>query len=229
MNDIYTKAKEIEKEYNLVNTEKYSTYSNWVKFKAGQEDFLKTQIQFRFAVENFGAVIAGVLSKIPRTKERMQVAENVAEEHGYNDLTNTHYTTFMQFLKSMNKNNLNLNPKPNTSVLSFNQAVGNFVATHSFYEGAALVGMIELMYVDMSSFIADTVHSRNWDSLCEQKHYDVHAVLDIEHAQELFEVSELLWNNGDNIIKGQIEDAMKLGAHYFYRLYDDLLKDYKYD
>lgn len=229
MQSIYDRAESIEKRYNLVNTDKHSTYTDWVKFKASREDFLKTQIQFRYAVENFGAVIAGVLSKMPKTSERMHVAENVAEEHGHNDLTNTHYTTFMQFLKSMNENDLNLNPEPSTSVIAFNRAVGDFVATHSYYEGAALVGMIELMYVDMSDFIAKTVHSREWDNLCEQKHYDVHAVLDIEHAKELFEVSEDMWNTNNDVIQHSIEEAMKLGAHYFVRLYDDLLKDFQHD
>lgn len=225
---IYKRAEKIEKKYNLINS-KYSKYSNWVNFNATKEDFFKTQIQFRFAVDNFGSVLAGVLSKMPETNTRMEVAENVAEEHGHNNLGNTHVKTFLTFLKSMNENNHSVDVEPSVSVKAFNRSVGDFISTHSYYEGAALVGMIELLYVDMSDFIAKIVHKREWDSICKQTHYDVHAVLDIEHSRELFEVSESMWNTDSPVIQKQIEDAMYLGAHYFANLYDDLFKDFHND
>lgn len=219
----------IASEYDLVNS-KHNQYAEWLKNEATLQEFFNTQRHFRYAVENFGSVLAGVLSKMPiLNKERMSVAENVAEEHGHNSLLNTHKETFLTFLKSMNVNEQSIDLK-NVSfpIESFNQSVGNFVATHSYYEGAAMVGMIELLYVNISDLIAKKVHSENWDSLCTQTHYDVHAVLDIEHSRELFEVCESIWNmeeeHGSGIIQHQIIVAATLGAVYFTRLYKDLLE-----
>lgn len=227
--NIYSMMETIASEYDLVSS-KHNQYAEWLINNATQQEFLTTQRHFRYAVENFGAVLAGVLSKMPQlTKERMSVAENVAEEHGHNNLSNTHKETFLTFLKSMNTENLPLDLR-NISIPaeSFNQSVGNFVSTHSYYEAAAMVGMIEYLYINMSDLIAKKVNSDNWDSLCEQTHYDVHAVLDIEHARELFEVCESLWNieeeHGSGIIQQQIITAATLGAVYFTRLYKDLLE-----
>lgn len=223
-NTIFYEMDKISKKYDLVSS-KHNQYANWLLMSANKDDFLNTQCYFRYAVENFGAVLAGVLSKMPSlTDERMNIAENVAEEHGHNNIKSTHKETFLIFLKSMNDKNIELNRNSHPYIDSFNQSVLNFVSTHSYYEGAAIVGMIELLYVNISSLIAKTVHSNEWDLLCKQTHYDVHAILDIEHSRELFSVSESMWNTESNVIQKQIKSAAELGAIYFTRLYKDLLE-----
>lgn len=223
---IFEQMEEISSEYDLVNSEKYNYYADWLQQEANRADFLHTQRHFRYAVENFGSVIAGVLSKMPiLTEERMSIAENVAEEHGHNNLSKTHKETFLTFLDSMNEDDVKLDLDKSLPAMKFNESVRNFVLTHSYYEGAAMVGIIEHLYINMSALIAKTVHQRNWDEFCKQSHYDVHAELDVEHARELFEVSESMWNTGNEEIQKQIVNAAELGALYFVSLYNDILEE----
>lgn len=225
---IFKEMEQIAQNYDLVYSSN-NQYAEWLKNKATRYEFFKTQRHFRYAVENFGSVLAGVLSKMPKlTEERMSVAENVAEEHGHNELSKTHKKTFIDFLESMNEKKESLVlEQTSMPALAFNESVRNFVLTHSYYEGAAMVGMIELLYVNMSALIAKKIHDDNWDEFREQKHYDVHAVLDIEHSRELFEVSESVWNESteNSLIRQQIKEAATLGAYYFVKLYNDLLEE----
>lgn len=224
MSTIYEVMGDISSKHDLTTSQHGSKYAKWLIQESSRVEFFHTQRHFRYAVENFGSVIAGVLSKMSTlTNERMSIAENVAEEHGHNNLTNTHKETFLTFLKSMNPDNINVDLEMSMPALKFNESVSNYISTHSYYEGAAMVGIIEHLYINISALIAKTVHEREWDSCCQQSHYDVHAELDIEHSRELFEVSESMWNTECPVIQKQITTAAELGAAYFVQLYTDLL------
>ncbi|BCD92271.1 hypothetical protein fh0823_24100 [Francisella halioticida] len=215
---------EIYIKYNLVYSKKYSNYATWLN-TADKEHFLKTQIHFRFAVENFASVLAGVMSKIPYLQKRIDVANNIFEEHGNGMVEKSHTHTFIEFLNSINDKNYSYNINPCMAVKAFNESISNFVATHSYYEGAAMIGAIELLYIDISSIIAKHLKNKNWDKLCNQNHYNTHEVLDVEHAKELFNIVEPVWNNGCEIIKTSIKDSINLGAYLFAKLYQDLLME----
>lgn len=81
------------------------------------------------------------------------------------------------------------------------------------------MGILERAFADISAFIARTVVERNWlkeENLC---HYNLHADLDIQHAEEFFAVIEKSWKNEHR--QYFIQQGLELGAYIFDRLYRD--------
>jgi pyrroloquinoline-quinone synthase len=86
--------------------------------------------------------------------------------------------------------------------------------------GAAILGMIEHLYVGISSAIARTLYQRSWTAAGSQSHYAFHEKLDTEHARDLLSLAEAGWD--DLRTRRQILQGLMLGAHYFWSLYRDL-------
>jgi len=83
-----------------------------------------------------------------------------------------------------------------------------------------MLGMIEYLYVSISAAIAQTMTQRAWVALGSQSHYAVHEKLDTEHARDLLQLALPGWQDRSRLPLAQ---ALLLGAHYFWRLYADLL------
>jgi len=105
-------------------------------------------------------------------------------------------------------------------VLAFNQSILTYCLMQSGESGAAMLGMIEYLYVDISKAISRTLHQRGWTDVGSQFHYTVHEKLDTEHARDLFQIAEIGWMNPCS--RPQVVQGLALGAHYFWSLYRDL-------
>jgi pyrroloquinoline-quinone synthase len=196
-------------------------YFRWIADAATDlASFRQTQVAFRFAVEGFGQALAAVVARIPRLELRVQIAENVAEEHGCFG-RHSHKETFAEYLAALGATEAELAVGCPVEVRAFAQSVTNFCMVNSFEAGAAHVGIIERIYVDISARLVDTVRRRAWADMTQQSHYAVHEELDVEHARELLAVAEPGWAEPRQ--RAQIALGLLLGAHYFWRLYDDLL------
>lgn len=196
-------------------------YLDWMqKAATSREAFCQSQIPFRFAVESFSQALAAVLARMPRLEDRLPIANNVAEEHGYGDRLRSHKFTFRQYVQALGATEDDLNSPCPISVIAFNQAILNYALTQPGPAGAALLGMIEYLYVDISAAIAHTLQHRQWTAPGSQSHYAVHEKLDVEHAQELLAIAQPSWN--ESHCRTQVAQGLLLGAYYFWRLYDDL-------
>ncbi len=185
-----------------------------------REAFCQSQIPFRFAVESFSQALAAVLARMPILEERLTLANNVAEEHGHGDRLRSHKFTFRQYLQALGASVDDLTSPCKIPVLAFNQSILSYSLTQSGEAGAALLGMIEYLYVDISGAIAHTLYQRQWTAPGSQSHYAVHEKLDVEHARELLALAEPSWHESRS--RAQAAQGILLGAYYFWRLYGDL-------
>ncbi len=196
-------------------------YFLWMaKDSTKRDDFRRTQVPFRFAVEAFPQALAAVLARMPRLETRQPIADNIAEEHGRGNLLVSHKATFLQYLRAMGAQPAELERSCPTTVRAFNQSLLGFCLMHGPEAGAALLGVIEHLYVGISTQIAGTVGERGWCAAGSQRHYEVHQVLDETHSRDLFDVARPLWP--ERSAREQVALGLTLGAHWFWTLYLDL-------
>lgn len=197
-------------------------YLLWMQSQfTSREGFLKTQLPFRFAVESFSQALAAVLARISILEERLAIAENVAEEHGHGNLNDSHKHTFQQYLRALGATPEQLESPCSTPVFAFNHSILNYCLTQLPEAGAAALGIIEYLYVDISAAIAHTVDRRYWIAPGTQSHYTIHEKLDVEHARELLLLAKPAWDCPRT--RAVVAQGLLLGAHYFWRLYHDLM------
>jgi pyrroloquinoline-quinone synthase len=184
-------------------------------------EFRRSQVPFLFAVESFSQALAAVLARVPQLEMRLTVAENVAEEHGHGKVRASHKATFLEYLRALGATDAELIRGCPVTVSAFNQSLLNFCLVQPYDSGAALLGIIEHLYVGVSASIARTLRDREWVIPGSQRHYEAHEVLDVSHARELLELCEPGF--GEPRARAQIALGLLLGAHWFWRLYLDLL------
>lgn len=196
-------------------------YFEWMRSPSTTGDaFCQSQLPFRFAVESFSQALAAVLARMPMLEARLPLAENIAEEHGRGDYWRSHKYTFRQYLQALGASAEALQSPCTITVLAFNQAILTYGLTQSGEAGAAMLGMIEYLYVGISGAIAHTILQRGWVAPHSQSHYAVHEHLDVEHAQELLTLAAPVWN--EPRARLQVAQGLLLGAYYFWNLYRDL-------
>lgn len=200
---------------------RYHPYLIWMQLDStSKSDFLQTQLPFRFAVESFPQALAAVLARISVLEERLSLFENVAEEHGWGNTLKSHKYSFREYLQALGATLEDLKTPSTPPVLAFNASIINHCLTQSSVAGAAALGIIEHLYVEISAAIAHTVHHRGWAAPGSQSHYAVHEELDVEHARDLLDIAELGWSNPAT--RSSVIQGLVLGAYYFWTLYHDL-------
>ena len=209
-----------------------SYFRNLEKKTFDQNEFIGTQIQFYFAIENFSLAIANLCSKIPNTHERLEIVRNLWEEHGNGNLNNMHIHTFETLLsRLLNDQNFDItNYKPGPEVLEFNFVLRGVCAqADSYLMGVALLGMIEYMFSDISGFIGESIVNNGWLAKEQLIHYNLHRELDIKHSQDFFDLLEEPWKESEEKRK-EIKQGLALGAFTFNSLYKNLFNGkHKFD
>lgn len=200
-------------------------YLLWMQAASTSRDaFRQSQLPFRFAVESFSQALAAVMARIPLLEARLPLADNVAEEHGRGDRLRSHKYTFRQYLSALGATAAELETPCTIAVLAFNQSILTYCLTQPGEAGAAMLGIIEYLYVGISTAIAHTVCERGWAAPGSQSHYAVHEQLDTEHARDLLLLAESAWNEPRS--RSQVVEGLVLGAHYFWSLYCGLQADF---
>lgn len=211
-----------------LKTTNYSENPYFLGLKNGEferEDFLETQIQFYFAVIFFSRPMTALAARIPSQKARIGVLRNIWEEHGEGQLSHAHGNTFLQFLHQLGKVDIQqvkhrgLWPE----VRIFNTALIGAAVLDDFLISVSIFGMIERMFVEISSLIRNGVIKNSWIGASEMVHYKLHSELDIKHAQDFFEILASPFSKNDEN-KYYIEQGLKMGAMLFNDLYFGLWK-----
>lgn len=189
----------------------------------GRDSFRRTQVPFRFAVEQFPKALGAVLAHISRADLRHPIAGNIADEHGHGNELHSHKATFAQYLRALGGSHEEIERPCPAGVRAFDEALIGFCLANPAEAGAAACGIIEYLYIDISAQIARAVRDRLWCAPGSQRHYEVHEILDEQHARDLFEVARLGWPpSGDPHGRAQVARGLALGAHWFWALYRDL-------
>lgn len=196
------------------NNHKFHQFMN----QSTQQEFLRSQIPFFYAVEAFPRALALLASKIETSEERLLVIENLYEEHGQGNAKKFHTMTFKEFLYALGWNGISVVNPWITDWINGELLMGN--EPLSAVEYAAYLAGIEYAYAPISQDIANHVKTLQLKS--EQSHYSIHSVLDWEHGAELLTVSETIANR-NGIDQDVIKEAFVKGQQAFLKLYNKIL------
>ena len=218
MNDLIT---------SVLKDENYLQNPYFIELAKGnftKDDFIATQIQFYYAVENFSSVMANLCARIPSPKLRLEIIRNVWEEHGDGNPENSHVHSFNILLSRLTGDeNFQIEKHLATSeVLHFNYVLSGACATSQTYlTGIAVLGMIEYMFSGIAGYIGKCIVGNKWLSETELIHYNLHEKLDVKHAQDFFDLLEKPWESSESA-QIEIKQGLELGAFCFNQLYKNL-------
>lgn len=188
-----------------------------------KDDFVETQIQFYSAVVFFSRPMAALAAKIPESALRMEILRNVWEEHGEGDPSQVHSATFIAFLERLG----GVGPTVLAGralwpeVRIFNTTLAGACVLDEYLVGAALMGMIERMFSEISTIIGRAVVERGWLTADRLIHYTLHEELDVKHSRDFFDVLAPSWERSEED-RYYIEQGLRMGATLFNGLYAGL-------
>lgn len=207
----------IAKAYNF----RRHPYFLWAHAEATSKvSFRCSQVRFRYAVEGWSQSLSAVVARIPRLEDRAEIVRNVLDEHG-GDSDGSHKASFHRFLVALGTTPRELATPCPIQVRAFQQALTNFCMVQPYEAGGAALGIIEQLYIDISTMIAQLVVERGWASAADQDHYRVHEELDVKHAHDLLELAAAGWE--EKRMRALIALGLQLGAHHFWQLYSDVM------
>lgn len=209
-------ADSILKEIGIMQNPYFDALKNG---QMSKEAFRKSQEQFYFAVAYFSRPMTTLIARMDDPLSRLDILHNVVEEHGDFDEKKFHKTTFEKFLQLMGSSpQRSLHAE--SSVRAFNTALMGICHSEPVEMGIAANGIIEYAFADISALIGNSAIARGFIEKKQLVHYNMHADLDKEHAQEFFMLLEKDMSHPEK--RALIEAGLQLGAYLFNRLYLDL-------
>lgn len=188
-----------------------------------KQEFVETQVQFYFAVIFFSRPMMALAAKIPSPQQRIEILRNIWEEHGEGRLEKSHGQTFEMFLARIdNLTHSQIYQRdlwPQTRIL--NTTLMGSCSLDDWRVGVGLMGMIEKMFAEISTWIGQAVVQRGWLQQHELIHYTVHEELDIKHSDDFFNILSEPWQK-DEESRYLIEQGLRLGATVFSGFYEGL-------
>lgn len=186
-------------------------------------DFVETQAQFYHAVVHIHQPMRILANRTPTDRNREKILSNIQDELGNGNVQESHEQTFLCFLKRIaNLSEVDVRQGPVWAELRrFNQQIDH-ACTHKDYRFAcALFGMIEHLFSDISTRIATHIIQQRWMSSKDLIHYNTHAVLDVQHAQDFYDVALPDWPGE----KALITQGLQHGAQLLDDLYRELYRN----
>ena len=186
-----------------------------------KDQFTHSQIQFFFAVAFFSRPMSALMARFSDPNLRLKILENILEEHGNFNSSAFHESTFKQFLKSLGVTSEEISKiTPGSEVRAFNAALISTCTFDNTDIAVSCMGAIELMFAQISSIIGHATVKNNWVAKEQLIHYTLHEKIDLEHANDFFQLAEHNWINANT--RANIIIGIDLGIYIFKRLYDDL-------
>ena len=177
-------------------------------------------LQIFHVVDHFPRLLAALLANLPDWQRRTPVVENLWEEHGRGKPALVHVETYKKFLASIGVDDAALlQSRPGIPAIAYNRAVLDLCLHHHYAEGMGALGVIEEIVARASPLVARHAIARLGVARKEIVHFADHEVLDVSHANELYELAATEVDaHPEEVARG-----MALGHYYHLRLYDDLL------
>lgn len=171
------------KKITINNYKKFSFYEDFMK-NSTQDEFVKSQIPFYHAVNNFPRALCYLGYLIKDSNIRLSIIENLYEEHGQGKSENFHINTYHEYLLSIS-NGYKLLDNP-----WITEWINSWFSSSDAFHTALRLSAIEYLYAPISASISKHINSLHTYS--EQAHYKKHSILDWEHGKELLDVALLL-------------------------------------
>ena len=173
-------------------------------------------------VKHFPRFLAAILTQLPDYRVRMPLVENLFEEHGHGKEAHVHSVTYEEFLRGIGVSDDEIaDSAPGVAEIAYNRAITDLCLHHHWLEGLGALGVIEEIVARVSPIVgqyATATFASNRKSLT---HFTSHAVLDISHANEIYELAAPHYH-GDG--KAHVRRGMELGMYYHRRLYSDIME-----
>lgn len=202
--------------------EKQPYFSSLLNHTMNKDQFIKSQISVLDAVQFFSRPMFLISSKLNTYEQRMVILKNIFDEHGNGEIKNAHGNTYKNYLIALGatEKDLKMRKKQN-AVIKFNETLMKCAKHESIMTSIAMMGIIESRYSKISSIIVQTILDNEWIKEENLSHYSTHKDLDVEHAQDFFDIIRNGWKNSDS--KEKIKKGLLLGNSTILDLYNNLL------
>ena len=187
-----------------------------------RSDFAETQVQFFNAVIHIHHPMSRLAHRTPPGRKREKILANIQDELGHGDHTQSHEQTFLRFLKHFDRLTENeIRQRPVWPELqAFNAQLDHVCQQQDYQSASATLGMIEHLFADISARIGNHLIRTGWLPVDKLTHYSTHAELDVQHAQDFYDVASPDWPHKKTIIR----NGLMQGAQLLDELYRDLYR-----
>ena len=152
-----------------------------------REHFVRTQVQFLFAVEPYADYLALLAARCESAEARRVLEQIVRDERGGAEASGAHGQTVRTLLARLG---VTAEQIATTSrwpcVEAFNAGVFEACTRSPEQSGIATIAAIEELFIDISAGLARGIVARGWLPPDRIVHYDVHEQLDRFHADILY-------------------------------------------
>ena len=187
-----------------------------------KESFKETQISILDAVEFFSRPMFIISSKLDSYEDRYYIIRNILDEHGNGQIEKAHGNTFRQYLFSLGATEKQIkNRKPNQAAVKYNNTLMECSLNSSIMKSIAMMGIIEERYSKISATIVKEILKKKWVSKDNLYHYSLHEELDVEHANDFYNIVKGGWKDINS--KEEIKKGLSLGNSMILSLYNDIL------
>ena len=199
-------------------------FSRLIDGEMSLKQFKVTQLNILPAVSYFSLPMFYLCTRLESYEERINILENINDEHGNGNLSKSHGVTYKSYLTSLGikKNTIDQSPV-HPSVEYFNNILMETVKNKNVLLAIACLGMIEERYAEISKLLVENLINKKWIKSEELTHYSIHQDVDKHHSNLFFTLLETEWKESLNS-RQEIVSGIDLGNDLVLNLYNNLLK-----
>ncbi len=180
-------------------------------------------LQIYHVVDHFPRFLAAMLGNLADVSMRMPLVENLYAEHGRMNLDEVHVHTYRDFLSALGITAEEIDASvPGVGATAYVRAIMDLCGRQSPPEGLAALGVIEECVARVSPIVSNYGQRYQARSADATAHFGLHETLDLEHADELYELAARCYVGP---ARAEVERGLQLGFYYHRRLYTDLLAE----
>lgn len=177
----------------------------------------------------FPRFLSAMITRIEDYKLRMDLVENLFEEHGRMKIEKVHSETYINFLKKIGLNEQTiLNSRPNLPAIVYTRGILNLCLHENILEGLAALAVIEEIVARVSITTGKFARKFSAQEKGHVDHFSDHEVLDLAHSREIYQiVAHYAESQKDRVSKQELERSillgLELGCYYQKSLYTDII------
>lgn len=183
-----------------------------------EQKLIDVALEIGAVVAAFPRFLAALIAQLPDWRLRMELVENLFEEHGRMDPRRVHEQTYWQFAEQLGATKEQIqNYQPKMAATLYIRAMLDLCGRQSVAEAIAALGMVEEIVARASLLVTRFNQLRAAEN---ESHFSVHEVLDLEHADELYALAQHYYDKGE---KDAVTRGLRLGQYYHFELYRNLM------
>jgi len=199
-------------------------FSRLIDGEMSFEQFKVTQLNIFPAVSYFSLPMFYLCTRLESYEKRINILENINDEHGNGNLSESHGVTYKSYLISLGIKKDTIEQSPvQPSVEYFNNILMETVKNKNVLLAIACLGMIEERYAEISKLLVENLINKKWIKAEELTHYSMHQEVDKHHSDLFFRLVESEWKEYLSS-RQEIVSGIDLGNDLVLNLYNDLLK-----